>query len=363
MPHMLAQEHMGFVDALRYGTARTEVTLAAAVTAIGSTKAILVATLAGDGVWTIGANLTIPANITLWIPPGVTVSRGAGITLTIAGQLVSFSSGWETGSGTTVRTFAENVYTEFTRLVPYLGVQVPFEGNCFIAGATGARQIILNNRIAGGPATNNAAIQFLMPPFVPGADNWEMGVNDTSHYWYVARPGGAGRLVVAEAGLGVSNGSVPNTPTHVLQMAVDDAFKGTTLWSIPSDARLKTVLGDFTDGLATLQALPQSVRFTWNGKGGTVDDGLEHYGRIAQDVQAVAPYLIREYQDKLEPTDAAPTTLLSANDSPLIEVLINAVKELAARVEGLEAALATTRRASTADETEEPPRTSRRRKD
>ena len=360
MPHMLAQEHMGYVDALRYGTARTEATLAAAVTAIGSSKSILVLTLMGDGVWTVGSDLTIPENITLWIPPGVTVNRAAGKILTLNGQLISFSPGWETGPGTTVRTFSTGVYTEFTRLAPYLGVSVPYDGTCLVAGLPGGRQINVISRYPSGAALNNAVIQFLMPPGA-ATDNWEMGVSDSLHQWYVGRPNAAGRIVMAETGIAISNGVAVATPTHTLQMLVDDAFKATTLWSVPSDARLKTVLGDFTDGLATLQALPQSVRFTWNGKGGTANDGLVHYGRIAQDVQPVAPYLIREYQDKLEPTDDAPTTLFSANDSPLIEVLINAVRELAARVEALEAAPAAAQAA--ASDHEAPARPARRRKD
>ena len=143
------------------------------------------------------------------------------------------------------------------------------------------------------------------------------------------------------AAFGLSNGTLAYAPSHVLQLAVDDAFMASTLWSVPSDARLKTVLGDFTDGLATICALPQSVRFQWNGKGGTFEDGNESVGRIAQDVLPVAPRLIRVYQDRLEPEDPEPTDIYAANDSPLLEMMINAFKELKARVETLEATVAT----------------------
>src|SRR5215831_836991 len=103
MPHMLAQQHQGIYDCIRAGTARTHTTISAALTAIGSTPTMLVLTFAGDGIWSIGANLTIPTTITLMIPPGVTVNVAAGITLTINGAFLSYNTGWKTGTGTVVQ--------------------------------------------------------------------------------------------------------------------------------------------------------------------------------------------------------------------------------------------------------------------
>jgi Chaperone of endosialidase len=334
MPHMLAQEHMNFVDALRYGTARTEVTLAAAISGIGSAQCILVLTVTGDGVWTIGSNLTVPGNITLWIPPGVTVNRATGVILTVQGQLISWSPGWETGPGTTVRTFAPAIYTEFTRLVSQLGVYAPFSGICFAAGVQGQDQIVVTTNVAagGGSSAGNSVIQYVQSS---GGSIWEAGVSAVAHQYYIGRIASPGRIIVADGGVGISNGTAPVTPTHALHMGQDDAFKATASWTTPSDAQLKTVQGTYDDGLTTVLALPQPVRFVFNGKAGTPSDGKEQIGMIAQDVQGVAPYMITTYQDKLAPEDPAPTDILSMNNGPMVYMLVNAVKDLAAQVDAL----------------------------
>jgi hypothetical protein len=334
MPHMLAQEHMGFVDPLRYEPhTRTSATLAAALSAIGSSIAILVITQEGDGVWTLSTNLVIPANVTLWIPAGVNISRNAGVTLTILGPLISFNPNWETGPGTTVRNVADGVFTEFTRLVARSGYNAPFDGQTYVAGVNAQRQILLNTRIPTGNSTDNCAVFFYQAP--QGAnDGWEMGINTVKQF-YIARPGAFARLGIDTGGVGIATGAGGFTPAHALQMFVDDAFKATASWSVPSDARLKTVVGDYTDGLAMLQALPQAVRFVFNGKAQTPTDGKEQIGMLAQDVQPVAPYMITSYQDKLDPADAAPTDIFSMNNGSMVYALVNAVKDLAAQITAL----------------------------
>jgi hypothetical protein len=362
MPHMLAQEHQGIVEAIRFGTARTEATIAAALSNIGASKAMLSLTMAGDGVWTIGSNLTIPANVILYIPPGVTVNRATGVTLVINGQLMSWSPGWETGPGTTFRTFSGSVFAEMTRLQPYHGVNVPRDGDCYVAGpslaagGTGRQVIIFSNDLAARAGMR------LLNSNQDDAHIWDLSITPAGGFC-IRRPATAEDYVVlSNAGFGISDGTVPNAPVARLHMLVDNTLKATSLWGVPSDQRLKTVVGDFTDGLAIIQALPQAVKFRWNGKGGTLDDGTVHAGRIAQDTLPVAPGLIRTYEAKLEPDDPAPTQLYAANDSPLLEMLINAVKELAARVQALEGTLR--RQAPTAeaeaDESEADPAPRRR---
>jgi len=62
-----------------YGT-----TLQSAVTAIGGSQALL---KIPAGSWSIGANLTVPANITLKPERGAILSIANGVTLTISGAL------------------------------------------------------------------------------------------------------------------------------------------------------------------------------------------------------------------------------------------------------------------------------------
>lgn len=343
MPHMLAQEHMGIVDALRYGTARTQVTLAAALSAIGSSQAILVVTFAGDGVWTLGSNLAIPANVTLWIPPGVTINRSAGVTLTISGSYFSFNHGWQTGPGTTVFNTATTVVYEQgqteTQTLFVIDPQsaTPNRPAMSVAGA-GATPAIMLYPFRG---IHGPSVEWVQAAQTSGT-TWQILGLSTGQLQF-SRPGASAALTLADITSGAFNGFVAHglgnlvTPTHVLHMGQDDAFKATTLWTVPSDAQLKVVRRPMTEGLAALLALEDPVWFTWNGKGGTDPTAPEQPGWLAQDNVDKAPYLFRTYEDKLDPSDTEPTTLYSANYSPLVQMLVNAVKELATRVESLEA--------------------------
>jgi len=95
---------------------------------------------------------------------------------------------------------------------------------------------------------------------------------------------------------------------------------------VSSDSRLKNVLGQFTGGLqAVLQLSP--VRFRWRPESGLPSDS-DHVGFVAQDVQQAIP----------EAVDADRGGMLSLSDRPLIAALVNAVKELEARLSALESA-------------------------
>jgi len=358
MTHMLAQEHMSYVDAIRYGTARTEVTIAAALSAIGSTKTTLVLTMAGDGVWTIGANLTIPVNVTLLIPAGVTVNRATGVTLVVLGTIISFADNWETGPGTTNRGIANPVEVSSLESL-FVSVTRNGEGFRVTSPTTGSYVTITTFQ-----GTSVPAVQFVRTPGTD-ANNWEISNNLSNFEWYVARPNGLAHLAMNNTGLWVSNGSSYTSPAHLLHLQLDDAFKpGDASWDFPSDGRLKTVQRPYTDGLAMLLALPEPIVYVYNGKGETPVDGKEYVGMIGQDVQSVAPYMIDTYQGKLEPTDTETTEILSMNNSAMTYALINAVRELSTRVEALEGTLAARAAPeSQAEESEEahPARSSRRR--
>jgi len=82
------------------------------------------------------------------------------------------------------------------------------------------------------------------------------------------------------------------------------------------------------------------VWYQYNGKAGFQQDGKDHIGVVAQEMQPVAPYTINEYQAKLNPEDAAPTTLLEFNSHALTFTLINAVQELQHEIQALQARLA-----------------------
>lgn len=81
------------------GTQRTRGSIAAAVQAIGSSKAILAF---APGTWTIDSDTTIPSNLTCQIPAGCILSISSGITLTIAGSVNAGLYQIFSGSGSVV---------------------------------------------------------------------------------------------------------------------------------------------------------------------------------------------------------------------------------------------------------------------
>ena len=123
-----------------------------------------------------------------------------------------------------------------------------------------------------------------------------------------------------------------------------DAYKpGGGPWTDTSDVRTKNILGAYDHGLTELlQVSP--VRYTYKnnhsaGEGPT-SKGLptdqEFVGVIAQDIETVMPETVKQTSGTI---DGQPVTDLRIYDSnAVIYALLNAVKELAARVQALEAA-------------------------
>jgi hypothetical protein len=109
-----------------------------------------------------------------------------------------------------------------------------------------------------------------------------------------------------------------------------------TTWANPSDIRLKRDIVPYTTGLAAILSL-EPISFQYNGKGGTVDDGRQCYGYDARAVQTVLPECVGTRRGKLAEDDADETDLLTLDTSNFTLALVNAVKELAARVVALEA--------------------------
>ena len=135
------------------------------------------------------------------------------------------------------------------------------------------------------------------------------------------------------------------TPTFRLHLATDSAAKpGTNTWTISSDERLKTILGAFEDGLDILLQI-EPIRFQYNGKGGILPSTKEEIGVSAQAVQSLAPYLVRPIRGRLTP-DEDETDLLAYEGHAMTFILVNAVKELAARVVALETATTAMQRAA-----------------
>ena len=91
-----------------------------------------------------------------------------------------------------------------------------------------------------------------------------------------------------------------------------------------SDKRHKTDITQITEALSSVEKL-NGVNFTWK------DSGEETMGVIAQEVEEVLPRLVNVHRK-----DENDEGVKSVNYNGLVGVLIEAVKELSARVEELE---------------------------
>ena len=125
-------------------------------------------------------------------------------------------------------------------------------------------------------------------------------------------------------------------------------------WIAASDARIKTVVDYYDTGLDAIKQL-NPVRYTYNGNDAVKrsDDtpspslnagviGKEFIGLVAQDIEGSMPELVTSVEGFI---DGAPVNDLRMMDASALKyALINAVKELALRVESLEEQLAATRK-------------------
>lgn len=94
----------------------------------------------------------------------------------------------------------------------------------------------------------------------------------------------------------------------------------------PSDERLKENIEDLSWGLSDILAL-RPVSYKW--KTDKIEQGTQ-YGFIAQEVQAVMPELIREFE-------SADGTRLGLEKDGIYAAMVKAIQELTARVAALEA--------------------------
>ena len=118
-------------------------------------------------------------------------------------------------------------------------------------------------------------------------------------------------------------------PTATLSVSGTADKPGGGLWANFSDRRLKQDIRPYSEGLDKVLAI-KPVRFRYNEKSGH-DTEPEYVGIIAQELQAIAPDMVREVETE-------EGSFLEADNSALIFMLVNAVQELEARVKELESA-------------------------
>ena len=116
--------------------------------------------------------------------------------------------------------------------------------------------------------------------------------------------------------------------------------QNTTSWTANSDSRLKDVQGTITDALAKVGQLT-GVKFTWK-RDADNPAAKVRVGLIAQDVQAVLPEAVDDESPDLITDEETGKVSggLGVRYTELVPLLVNAIKELTARVVTLEQAVA-----------------------
>ena len=117
---------------------------------------------------------------------------------------------------------------------------------------------------------------------------------------------------------GTSVGIGTGAPTAKLSVN-GDANNSTGSWSVFSDARIKTVNAEFTDGLSVIERL-RPVLFNYTEKAPFTAQG-EQIGVIAQELEKVAPYMVSQQENGVF------KDLREVNNQAYVFLLINAVKE------------------------------------
>ena len=170
-------------------------------------------------------------------------------------------------------------------------------------------------------------------------------INSADQQVLSLRQNGAVRMGISSTGQVIVGGetNVTGSANQVLQVS-GSAFKndGNASWATTSDARVKENIRDLDAGLAQLRRV-RPVRYQYNGLAGT-RAGLEGVGILGQEIEQVFPETV-ERVPAATATESGFEDLRIFNPSALTFVLINAVKELAEKVDRLEGALAERTRA------------------
>lgn len=282
----------------------------------------------GGGITSIGISSTTgliftPSPITT---PGGTFTMSGTLSMGNGGTgVTTISAGLVRSTGSTLNGAATvNLSTEVSNT---LGI-----GN----GGTGITSLGTGVQTALGSAVSGANGAFLVAngPIVTSS---QLFFGSSSNY--IIYNSGAGSIGAAVGGTGVYSGDTTNFSVVRNLLVIGAGSVPYALqanFTIFSDARTKKDVTPYTKSTDAINTL-SPVDFSYNGAYGTPNDNVTRTGLIAQDVlNSALPEIIttRPYKD---PNTGQTTEVYQLDSSALVFTLINAVKELDARVKALEA--------------------------
>lgn len=161
-----------------------------------------------------------------------------------------------------------------------------------------------------------------------------VGIQDGTGYGVYGESAGAGTGVYGKSTAAGFGGyfDVPVGGAGWGVVASTAAKPGGGVWAVFSDRNLKRDIRPFNDGLNIIERI-DPVWYTYNGKGG-MPEGETFTGIIAQDMQPLMPYAVKESRG-LDPK--SDERYLSFDGSTLTYIQINAIKELSAKLDAMQA--------------------------
>jgi hypothetical protein len=221
----------------------------------------------------------------------------------------------------------------------HVATTINANGNIFTTGA-----ISCTGQISS--SSNVYAGNLLFPTYPTAPDFYIYGTSTTR---VVNLSSGSSDYFVIATGVRTwitANTSVMSLDASGDLSIIGQGFKpGGGIWASSSDERIKTVLGDYTQGLdAVLQLRP--ITYAYKGNDAPPEGESPHakaaanqtpfVGFIAQELEQIFPDMVSQregYVDGQKVTD-----LRDIDTSSLVYALVNCVKELSAKIAALEAA-------------------------
>jgi hypothetical protein len=287
--------------------------------------------VANGGTGTTTPSLTGGTGISIsgtWPNQTVTASGGASLTGITSGNIVALGVNAYNGISTAT----------FNTAIGYYALNANGAGTDNTAIGNKAMQIAsgssANANVAVGSdslkalvnAGSNTAVGYGALTLCTGSSNTGIG----SSALYNNTSGGAN--VGVGAGAALSSGTVSNE-VNIYNGTTTARFQGgASSWSFVSDQRDKSNIADLNLGLSFITKL-QPRTFEWNFRHTEVDRGKLTSGFIAQEVLTVMESENAMYTHLVDTNDPEQYTLAQTN---LIPMLVNAIKELTARLEILE---------------------------
>lgn len=209
-------------------------------------------------------------------------------------------------------------------------------GSVSVSGDVSANTVTANGLTSNGTlnVAGNGAIGGMLSAgaggFVTGTMSMAGGSLQFSSGYYWGLSGSDGSLYYVTNGQPAVQIGIGLT----FRIYSSGAYKpGGGSWIDPSDARIKTVTGDYTRGLKDILALtPKKFRYLANNDMTRSATDREFVGFVAQDLEETWPSMVEQGEGEIDGKRVSDLRFVDTNE--LVYALVNAVQQLNKRLDG-----------------------------